>query len=61
MRIERKENLLNRLHDFANKHRGDRAAADVLMSFFRGECEHIADIKGRCELCGSHQPQKIQN
>lgn len=57
----RREVLLNKLHDFATKYKGDPQAAEALMSFFRGECEHICDCKGRCELCGAYQPTRTRN
>ncbi len=57
-KVERKEALLNRIHLFATKHKDDPGAAEALMSFFRGECIHIPDKDGKCELCGTH---RIQN
>lgn len=60
-KVLRKEKLLDRLHLFAEKYRDNQEAAEVLMAFFRGECIHITDSMGRCELCGTLQPQRIKN
>lgn len=49
---QKKEQLLNFLHDFAIKHRDTPHAGDALMSFLRGECHHLSDEKGKCKLCG---------
>lgn len=46
------EKFMNHLHDFSIKHKGNDYAAEVLMSFVRGECLHLSDGNGRCELCG---------
>lgn len=60
-KVLRKEKLLDRLHLFAEKYRDNQEAAEVLMSFFRGECIHLTDSKGRCELCDTNQPHKVKN
>lgn len=57
-KVERKEGLLNRLHLYAEKHRDNQEAAEALMSFFRGDCNHLTDIKGKCELCGTNLRQR---
>lgn len=57
----RKQVLLNNLFDYATKHKDDERAAEVLMSFFRGECEHFPDAKGKCELCGVVQPWRMRS
>jgi hypothetical protein len=48
---ETKEVLLNKLHKYSVKHKTNPKAGEILMSFFRGECEHLFDAKGKCELC----------
>jgi hypothetical protein len=52
---ENKESLITRLYAFSVKHKGDDYAAEALMSFFRGDCIHLRDKHGRCELCGDKQ------
>jgi len=54
----RERKLISRLYDFSSKHKGNDYAAEALMSFLRGECQHFPDGKGRCELCGV---KRIQN
>lgn len=49
---QKKEHLLNFIHDFATKHKDTPHAGDALMSFLRGECQHLPDDKGKCMLCG---------
>jgi len=59
--VEKRETLVTRLHLFASKYKDDQYAAEALMSFFRGECMHISDVRGKCELCGSFQPHRTKN
>lgn len=44
------ETLLDRLHQYAIRHQGEAHAAEILMSFFRGECLHLPE-NGVCQLC----------
>ncbi len=57
----KKEILLNNIFMYANKHRGDTYAAEVLMSFFRGECQHMLDERGKCELCATFLPARMRS
>jgi len=54
----RERRLINRLYDFSTKHKVNDYAAESLMSFLRGECQHFPDGNGRCELCGA---KRVQN
>lgn len=61
MRVVKERNIerfLNHLHDFSTKYKGNDYAAEVLMSFLRGECLHMTDKNGKCELCGA---KRVQN
>jgi len=61
MRIVKEKNIekfLSHLYDYSTKYKGNDYAAEVLMSFLRGECLHLAGKDGRCELCGV---KRIQN
>ena len=40
------------MHSFARKYKGNSEAAEALMSFCRGECQHHFDSDPICELCG---------
>lgn len=44
------EEFATRHKDYDTNDNGD-TAADVLMSFFRGECLHFCGENGKCELC----------
>lgn len=57
----KKEVMLHNLFVFATKNKGDEMAASVLMSFFRGECEHFPDENGKCELCGVVQSWRMRS
>ncbi len=57
---EKRMALLNRLHRFAVKHKKNEQAGTVLMSFFRGECAHLPDDKGKCELCDTTVTVKMK-
>jgi hypothetical protein len=46
---------LEDLHQFATVRKGDTVAAEALMSFCRGECEHFfvqSYYQVVCDLCG---------
>jgi hypothetical protein len=46
---------LEDMHQFATVHKGDPRAAEALMSFCRGECQHFfvsSYDKKVCDLCG---------
>ena len=60
-RETKKEVMLHNLFVFATQNKGDAMAAEVLMSFFRGECEHFPDKNGKCELCGTVQPHRMRS
>ena len=53
------EATLERLHEFATKHKGNNYASAVLMSFCAGECFHFAEEGSiECELCGHRDPER---
>lgn len=49
----KEETTLERLYEFAQKHRNEEHAAWVILSFCAGECIHYGDENAtECELCG---------
>lgn len=62
--MESRATLVVRLNQFAVKYKDDSVAAEALMSFFRGDCQHISDRndkQGVCELCGHKVPRIAKN